>query len=100
MIMEFVLGFQNTQQDNDSIFLVVYRFSKMTHFISYKETSDESRAEECFFPVFVRLHGVPKTITYDRGTRVFGHFLRTLWKKIGTKLHFSNAYPPQTDGKT
>jgi hypothetical protein len=32
--------------------------------------------------------------------RFLGHFWRTLWKKMGTKLQFSSAYQPQTNGKT
>ena len=39
-----------------------------------------------FFPEIVRMHGIPKTITFDKDTRILGHFLRNLWKKIGTKL--------------
>ena len=29
-----------------------------------------------------------------------GHFWRTLWKKLGTRLNFSLAYHPQSDGQT
>ena len=84
--MDFVLGIPHTQRGKESIFVVVYRFSKMVHLFFCKKTNGASKVAELFFSEIVTLHGVPKTIISNRDTWLFGHFWKTLWKKMESKL--------------
>jgi transposase InsO family protein len=48
----------------------------------------------------VCIHGVPKKIVSDRGSQFTSRFRQKLHECLDTRLNFSSAYHPQTDGQT
>ena len=51
-----------------------------------------------FFNVVVRQFGLPDDIVHDRDAWLTAELWRELWTAMGTKILFSSAYHPQTDG--
>jgi transposase InsO family protein len=82
----------------DSIWVIVDRLSKVSHFIPVKTTYKGSKLAELYIARIVCLHGVPKKIVSDRGTQFTSNFWENLHESMDTKLNFSSAYHPQTDG--
>ena len=92
--MDFVLGLPHTFRKNDSILVVVDRFSKMAHFLPCSKTSNASKIAKLYFDEIVKLYGLPKTIVFNRDVRFMSYFWKTLWHLVGTKLKFSTAFHP------
>jgi hypothetical protein len=98
--MDFVTGLPRTQKGNDSIWVIIDRLTKVSHFIPVKTTFGGATLARIYLKEIVRLHGIPRKIVSDRGTQFTSKFWTSLQKAMGTKLDFSTAYHPQTDGQT
>ncbi|KAA3470449.1 reverse transcriptase [Gossypium australe] len=81
--MDFVMGLSLTPKKKD-----------VTHKVSPFHTS----ASRLF--ASQRLHGVPLSIITNRDPRFTSRFWKNLQEALGTKLRFSTAFHPQTDGQS
>jgi len=93
------MGLPRTQRHQDSIMVVVDRFSKMAHFMACHTTFDATQVANLYFKDIVRLHGIPRSMVFDHDTKILSHFWLTLWKKLGTYVKFGTSCHPQTDGQ-
>ncbi|KAL0431629.1 UNVERIFIED_CONTAM: Transposon Tf2-12 polyprotein [Sesamum radiatum] len=69
--MDFVVGLPHTFRKHDAIWVIVDRLTKSAHFLPIRQRSS-----------------------------IYFTFLGSLQKALGTKLHFSTAFHPQTDGQS
>jgi transposase InsO family protein len=98
--MDFIEGLPRTSTGYDSIWVIVDRLTKVAHFILMKTTYSRARLAELYMARIVCLHGVPKKIVSDRGSQFTSQFWQKLHECLDTRLNFSSAYHPQTDGQT
>ena len=97
--MKFVQGLPMTRCKHDVILVIVDKLTKVAHLIpgSLKDRSPELARK--FVQEIFRLHGILETIIFDRNTRMTSRFWTTLNTALGTRLNFSIAYHPETDGQ-
>ncbi|GJP46255.1 hypothetical protein CLOM_g5561, partial [Closterium sp. NIES-68] len=98
--IDYVTGLPVGPSGNDAILVVVDRLTKMTHFIACQQTITAKQTAQLFIANVIRLHGLLTAIISDRDPKFTSNFWRHLWDQFGTKLQFSSAYHPQTDGQT
>ncbi|GJS31332.1 putative nucleotidyltransferase, ribonuclease H [Tanacetum coccineum] len=98
--MDFVTGLPRTQRKHDAIWVVVDRLTKTAHFLPIRKDFSISRLAEMFQQEIVRLHGTPSAIVSDRDPRFTSRFWKGLQNAWGTRLKFSTAFHPETDGQS
>ena len=98
--MDFVTGLPRSQRGHDSIWVIVDPLTKSAHFLTVRKDLELEKYAELYVRQIVRLHGVPVTITSDRDPRFTANFWKSLQTALGTRLQYSTAYHPQTDGQS
>jgi hypothetical protein len=72
--MDFIVGLPTIEKGFDSIWVIVDRLTKSTHFILVKYNYHPHVYADIYFQQVVCLHGVPKSIISDRGSQFIAHF--------------------------
>ncbi|MCO5572529.1 hypothetical protein L7F22_026284 [Adiantum nelumboides] len=98
--MDFIFGLPKSIHGNTGIWAIVDRFSKQAHFIPVKKTIKAHQMATLFISQIFKYHGLPSSIVSDRDPRMTSSFWKGLFENLGTRLNFSSAYHPQTDGQS
>jgi hypothetical protein len=86
--MDFVSGLPRVPGGQDAIWVIVDRLTKSSHYIPVRMNYPLNKFAQLYIKEIVRLHGVPVSIVSD------------LHRALGTKLNFSTAFHPQSDGQS
>ncbi|WVZ80443.1 hypothetical protein U9M48_027916, partial [Paspalum notatum var. saurae] len=97
--MDFIVRLPRTSKGYDSIWVIIDRFTKSAYFIPVKTIYHAKTYAKIYIARIVSLHGVPRTITSDRGSLFVSRFWEQLQTALGTNLIHSSAYHPQTSGQ-
>jgi hypothetical protein len=72
--MDFIQGLPLIARKHDSIWVVVDRVIKTTHFILVHTKYNVRKYAELYITHILCLHGVPKATILDRGAQFIAHF--------------------------
>jgi hypothetical protein len=76
--MYFIAKLPRTNKKHDSIMVVMDKLTKAAHFILVKLTHNVANITNIYMREIARLHGIPKTIVYDRDPKFTSNF----WKGL------------------
>ena len=76
--MDFVSGFPLTQNNHDSVWVIIDRHTKFAHFLPVPLDYSMDRLAKLYVNEIVRLHGIPLSIVYDRDPQFTSRF----WKEL------------------
>ena len=97
--MDFVVGLP-WSNGCDAIWVVADRLTKQRHLVPCRGDVDAKDLADLFLQWVFRLHGLPETITSDRGTQFASHFWGRLCGRLQIGRRMSTAFHPKTDGQT
>ncbi|GKC40556.1 reverse transcriptase domain-containing protein [Tanacetum coccineum] len=98
--MDLVTKLPRSNNGYDAIWVIVDRLTKSAHFLPIREDYKTEKLARIYINEIVARHGVSVSIISDRDGRFASHLWQALQKALGTKLHMSTAYHPETDGQS
>jgi hypothetical protein len=72
--MDFIVGLPRTTKCFDSIWVIIDRLTKITHFLLVKTSYPVLTYAQIYIARILSLHGIPKTIVSNRGPQFVSKF--------------------------
>ncbi len=98
--MVFITDLPLTRRNNDAIFVVVDRRTKMIKVIAIEKNRTAESVAAKFYEEVYRHHGFPSEIISDRNSSFMSKFWTALFERVGVILKPLSSYHPETDGQT
>ncbi|GJZ29000.1 putative reverse transcriptase domain-containing protein [Tanacetum coccineum] len=98
--MDFITKLPKTSNGHDTIWVIVDRLTKSTHFIPTRETDSMETLTRLYIKEIVSRNEVPISIISDHDNYFTSRFWQLLQNALGTQLDMSTAYHPETDGQS
>jgi len=97
--MDFIEDLPRAQGKN-VILVVVDKLTKYAHFIPINHPFTTKDITDLLVREVMKLQGFSNTMILDWDKFFLSQFWRELFKSAGSKVKFSSAYHPYTDGQT
>ena len=100
--LDFVTGLPSSNGYN-AVLMVVDRLTKERHYIPCTTDENGTTAEATAYLLLNnvwKLHGLPLSLTSDRGPQFISGVWKNLCKVLGIKANLSTAFHPETDGQS
>ncbi|GKD64536.1 putative reverse transcriptase domain-containing protein [Tanacetum coccineum] len=98
--MDLVIKLPRTSSGHETIWVIVDRLTKSSHFLPMREDYKMDRLARLYLNEIIARHGVPISIILDHDSRFTLRFWQTMQEALGTKLDMSMTYHPKTDGQS
>ncbi|GKE98476.1 putative reverse transcriptase domain-containing protein [Tanacetum coccineum] len=98
--MDLVTKLPRSSDRYDVIWVIVDRLTKSAHFLSIRKDYKTEKLARIYINEIIARHGVSMLNILDRDDRFASHLWQALQEALGTKLHMSTTYHPETDGQS
>ena len=96
--IDFITDLPMSAGNKDTVLTIVDKATRMVHLVPCRKNITAVATAQLLWQNVVKLHGVPRAIYSDRGPQFTTNSWQELWRLTGTKLNYSSAYHPQTQG--
>ena len=94
----FVTELPLSTNKRDTILVTIDKATHMVHLAPCQKNIIATGTAKLLWNTVIRYHGIPRAIYSDKGAQFIARSWQELWRLTGTKLGFSSAYHPQTQG--